>query len=94
MTNIYNQYKELNRQYKALELTLEDLKQVIMADMKEQSLTKNEGFTLCSKKKYTYSPAVTDLADNLKIKKIEEEEQGIAEVSYTEYITYKETLNQ
>lgn len=46
--------------------------------------------TVARRSYYTYSDAVTKLEEEVKLKKVEEVEKGVAEESVTEYILFKE----
>lgn len=75
---------------KTLKAKEEELKLKIMGEMKAAGVdTYKSDFGTVShvtRKSYTYSPEVAKLNEALKLKKVEEEERGIAEVSVTEYV--------
>lgn len=75
---------------KTLKAKEEELKSKIMGEMKAAGVdTYKSDFGTVShvtRKTYTYSPEVDKMSEKLKLKKVEEEERGIAEVSVTEFI--------
>lgn len=88
--------KELARlatEKKAIEAQEVEIKQKLINEMKALKLSSYKAdygsFTLGERRSYTYSPEVKSLEDSLKMKKVEEEERGIAEVKVSEYITVR-----
>lgn len=77
------QLKELEDKERALKLQ-------IMSEMKAEGVDtyKSDVGTVShvTRKSYTYSEAVDKLNEQLKLKKVEEEERGIADVKITEYV--------
>lgn len=88
---MYEEYIQIREQQEILAKKEAELKAKIMEDIGEKKKTEVSGhtFVVASRKNYKYSPVVTELEDMVKIKKIEEVEKNIAEVSITTYLTYK-----
>lgn len=92
--NIYEQYATIRKQIASLETLEADLKLKLIEDMKTKNSVKEElpfgRFSIKTRKNYTYSPAIKELEDAVKIKKIEEVEKGVAVMSETQYVEFKE----
>ncbi len=90
---IYKQYAELVQASKILETQLDELKAQIVEDMKTREVKSDKQefgtFTLASRKKVSYSENIKTLENSVKLAKIEEEEQGIATIEQTEFLTFK-----
>jgi hypothetical protein len=90
---IYKQYAELVQASKAIETQLDELKAKIVEDMKTREVKSDKQefgtFTLASRKKVSYSDNIKELENSVKLAKIEEEEQGIATIEQTEFLTFK-----
>lgn len=80
----------LTRQAKELEAQITAIKEVMVGEMKADNLTQFKSdhgtVSFVTRKKYAYTDAVTKLEQQMKLKKIEEEETGVAQVSVTEYV--------
>lgn len=80
----------LTAQKNQLEETISELKANILAEMKADGLTsyKDEAGTVSyvTRKNYKYTEAVKKMEEAVKLKKVEEEETGKAQVSVTEYV--------
>lgn len=87
------QLAAITSQMKTLEAEAKEVKSQMLDEMKAQNLTNfKSDFGTVSKvtrKKYTYSDEVATLEDQVKLKKVEEEERGLAQVSVTEYVQIK-----
>ena len=88
------EYAEVKAQIKELTDKESVLKQEIIEDMESKGLSKDETefgtFSIASKKTYTYSDKVNDLAEKVKIAKHKEEQKGIATIKTdTRYMIYK-----
>lgn len=90
---IYHDFAEVKAQIKFLEEQESLLKAQIIKDLHKRKVDKLEGefgtFTICNKKKYTYSKKLQKLEEDLKIKKYEEQEKGVAKVEVSEYIKFE-----
>lgn len=90
---LYKDYAEVKFQIKLLEEQKNLLQKDILEDLHKDGVDKFEGeigkFTICSKKSWKYSKKITKLEDDLKIKKTEEQEKGIAKVEESEYLLFK-----
>lgn len=67
------------------------LKEQVIDEMKVEGLdsykTDYGSFSIGRRKSYTYTAAVKALEEQVKIKKVEEEEKGLADVKVTEYLS-------
>jgi hypothetical protein len=65
-----------------------------LLEVKEKALKKVPSdygtFTIAHRTSYIYTEAVKKLEEATKLKKVEEEEKGLAEEKVTEYILFKE----
>ena len=80
---------------KQLEVKEKALKDALLQEIKNEGKEKEtlDGvgtFTIARRTSYKYTEAVDKLNETLKLKKVEEEEKGIAEAQITEYILFKE----
>lgn len=91
--NIYKEYADLKNQILILELKHNELKNLIMDDMRTRDVSKVESeqglFTVCTKKKWTYSRKLQKAEEDIKIAKLNEQESGKAIVDETEYLMFK-----
>lgn len=95
MQTIYTNQEEyilLEQKIKEFEFRQNELKPLIIDEIKQKGITNENGFTIASRKKYTYTEKITEMMDEVKIQKIEEEEKGLATFETTEYIIYKPNL--
>ena len=80
----------LTLESKVLDEKIKGLKSLILDEMKAQKLTsfKDEFGTVSyvTRSTYKYSDEIKQLETNVKLKKVEEEETGKAQVSITEYV--------
>ena len=92
MKTLYAQLAEVQAQRKALEEKEAGLKTLILDEMEQDGVStvtnKYGKFTVSSRLTYTYTEAVTKLAEKLKIAKIKEEEKGVAKAKTTTYLTF------
>jgi len=92
MKTLYAQLADVQAQRKALEEKESGIKTLILEEMVQEgvyTLTNECGkFTVSSRLSYTYTEAVTKLAEKLKIAKIKEEEKGVAKAKTTTYLTF------
>lgn len=90
---IYKQYAELIQASKILDAQLEEVKALIFDDMKKLDVKSSKQefgtFTITQRKKLSYSDNVKALEENVKIAKIEEEEQGIATIEINEFLSFR-----
>jgi ACT domain-containing protein len=80
------------KQLEVKERALKDaLLQEIKKEGKEKEVLDGVGtFTIARRTSYIYTEVVDKLNEALRLKKVEEEEKGLAEASVTEYILFKE----
>ena len=64
------------------------LEEMQMHDIKTD-ITPYGTFTVTNRTTYTYTPAIKALEEKVKIKKLDEVEQGLAKKSVSSFITYK-----
>lgn len=90
MTDLYAQYSALEKQIETLELAKKELRATIEEQLPEEGV-KNEFVTAfwTLKKKWTYSPMIDALTDNLKVAKKTEEETGMATAEEVKQLTIK-----
>lgn len=92
MKNELKKYAKLQEQIKDLELQRDGLKQEIIGALHKEKLDKVESdygkFTISYRTSYTYSEKVDALVEKVKLAKVKEEEQGVAEARTTEYLTF------
>lgn len=90
------EYVALEGEFKALEAKRTALREKVVSTFQKEGLEKLEdpilgAFTIAHKVTYSYSEAVTKLAERIKIAKTKEEQKGVAKVkSDTSYLLYKE----
>ncbi len=93
------EYVALEGEFKALEAKRSSLREKIVESLKKENIEKLEdptlgSFTVAHKVTYSYSDAVSKLAEKIKIAKAKEEMKGVAKVkSDTSYLLYKEPKN-
>ena len=80
---------------KQLEVKEKALKDALLQAIKKEGKGKESldgvgTFTIARRTSYTYTAVVDKLTEALKLKKVEEEEKGLAEAQITEYILFKE----
>ena len=80
-------------QIKALEAEANTVKAHILDEMKAAKITSYQSplgtVTHVTRKSYEYTKAVKDMEEQLKLKKVEEEEKGEATVKVSEYVQMK-----
>ena len=90
---MYKEYADLKLQLRILEAKEAQLKLAILSDLHKQKVDKIEGdygkFTICQKKRWTYSRKLQKFEEDIKIQKIEEQESGKAKSEDSEYVMYK-----
>lgn len=79
---------------KELEVKEKALKDALLLELKKANKESDESevgkVTIARRSYYTYSEMVTKLEEEVKIKKVEEVEKGIAKEEVTEYLLFKE----
>jgi len=92
---IFKDYAEVKRQISALEEQAKLLQGAVMQELEKSGKTKEETefgrFSIASRKNYKYSPKVEELEEKVELAKIKEREKGIAKVTETHYLMYKDT---
>jgi len=87
----YQRYVEIKEAKKLLELEEDLIKKEILHDLEvapEGKIANEFGkFNRSTRKTYKYSEKVDELNEMIKMRKVDEEEQGIAEKVETYYIT-------
>lgn len=87
------QLADIAEEKKGLSIKEEAIKDLLMAEMQKEGVTKEQyefgTVSVGHRRSYTYSDAVKKLEDKVKIKKVEEERQGIAVEKVTEYVTFR-----
>lgn len=89
------QLAEAAQERKSLEVKEKALKEALLIEIKKEGKDKEtlEGvgtFTIARRTSYTYTEAVEQINEALKLKKVEEEERGLAQAQVTEYVLFKE----
>lgn len=78
---------------KGLKIKEEAIKGLLMAEMLKEGVTKEKydfgTVSVGHRRSFTYSPAIKKLEDKVKMKKVEEERQGVAVEKVTEYVTFR-----
>lgn len=87
-------YVELEERFKALEQEKQELRAVILDDLRQNNLDKIESevfgsFTVAHKTSWKYSPAIVKLEEKVKIAKDKEQKKGVAKPVVTDYLLYK-----
>ena len=84
---------EIAAQKRELQLEEDQLKQHLLQEMKAEGIKSYKSdfgsVSHVTRRRFKYSQAVRDLEDQVGLKKIEEEERGIAEVAVTEFVQVK-----
>ena len=92
MDKLLRKYRDLALKLKMLENEKEDLKTAIMADMGDKKIGSLESawgkFTIAMKVNWIYTKEIEDMAEELKVAKIKEEQSGRATPSAKEYLVY------
>lgn len=90
---MYQEYAELKNQIAILEEKRVELADKIVNDMKASQLesfpTEHGTFVRAKKKSWKYSPKITKLEEDLKMKKSDEQGNGTAKMEINEYLTFK-----
>lgn len=91
---LLKEYAKLREKIADLEKTEKILKEAIIKDMEKNKLEKLESefgnFTKAARKVWSYSKKVLKLEEEVKLKKIEEQEKGVAKMSETVYLVFKQ----
>lgn len=89
--NKIERYAELKIEIAGLEKELEKLKTEIMPEVEllGEVIVPLGRFSITKLNRWTYTPAVKALEEAVKIKKVEEEEKGIAKVTVINSMTFK-----
>lgn len=78
---------------KSLKVKEEAIKGLLMAEMLKEGVTKEKydfgTVSVGHRRSFVYSANVKKLEDKVKMKKLEEERQGVAEEKVTEYVTFR-----
>lgn len=78
---------------KQLKVKIEEAKGLIVDELKAKDLssfkTDYGTFTIGTRRSWTYTPAVKKMEEKLKLKKVEEEEKGVAQVKVSEFLTVR-----
>ncbi len=87
------QLADTAEEIKSLKVKEEALKDLLKEEMHKEGKEK-ESFdfgtvSVATRKSYTYSDTVKKLEDKVKMKKVEEERQGIATEKVTEYVMFR-----
>ena len=95
--HLLSQYASLDAQFKELELKKAHLRGLILKDLMDNNLDKVQSenlgtFTVCEKKIWQYTPAITTLEEKLKIARIKEQDRGTAKSITSEYLLFKPTV--
>lgn len=92
---IFKDYADIKRQISTLEDQAKVLQVGVVAEMEKAGKTKEETefgrFSIASRKNYKYSAKVEVLEEKVELAKIKEREQGVAKVTETNYLMYKDT---
>lgn len=90
---LLEQYAELELVYKNLERDRAALREKIVAELIDSKMEKVESdfglFTVARKATWSYSPAVSNIEDRLKLAKVKEQQKGLATANETTYLVYK-----
>lgn len=90
---ILQEYADVKRKIKELEKQEKDLKPLVMDEVSksgEKTVKKEYGsFTLASRKSWEYSDIVAQKDEELKILKVNEQENGTAKAKESAYLTFK-----
>jgi len=78
--------KQLQKEADLIAVQVQD--EMIQNDVKTHK-TDLGSFTIGYRKTWKYSDAIKEMSDSLKIAQIDEQEEGIAEVSEKPFLTYK-----
>jgi hypothetical protein len=86
----FKEYALIKATIAELEAKEKALKPEILALMEDDKVTTDFGnFTKAKRISWTYSPKLEKLEEDLKVKKHEEEERGIAVATEKEYLLFK-----
>lgn len=96
MQNKLQQYIKLEIEYKELEARKQALRLEILNEMNKEKMQKVDtdfgSFTVCTKKSWKYTPAVSALEEKLKIARIKEQDRGVAKAVESEYLLFKPVI--
>jgi len=92
-TELLKQYAALETEFRILEEKKAVLRMSILEDLKKNQRDKVESeygkFTVAHKITWTYTPAVTQLDERLKIARFKEQEKGLAKATQSDYLLFK-----
>jgi hypothetical protein len=84
---------QLSAEAAVIDAKIKAVKLKLIDEFKAQNIksyqTDYGNFTLTQKKSYTYTDEVKKLEEACKLRKVEEEERGLAEVKVSEFITVR-----
>ena len=93
LENHTKELASLTAEQKAIEAKIVDIKLKLIDEMKASDLSSYKAdygtFTMGQRKTYVYTDAVKTLEDQVKLKKVEEEERGLAQVKVSEFISVR-----
>jgi hypothetical protein len=93
---LLRKYVMLELSFKALEEQKKALREEIVEDFKKKGLEKVNSefgsFTICNKTSWKYSESIKSLENKVKIAKDKEQKKGIAKVTISEYLLFKENI--
>lgn len=96
--SILERYSEIKRAKKELEEEEKALKQQIEEVMQEEGKDREDTsfgtFTMAHRTYWKYTDKVKDLEEKVKLKKVEEEEKGLATPNETVYLVFKEAKEE
>lgn len=94
---LVKQLSEVSVEKKEIELKEKAIKGLLIEELKNNQLSDKDTaygkVTIARRSYYTYSENIKKLEEDVKKKKVEEEEKGIAVKDVTEYILFKEHKN-
>lgn len=87
-------YAEIKRQKASLEEQESILKIAVIAELEKYGKTKEDTvfgkFSIATRKNYKYSEKIELLEERVELAKIKEREKGVAEITETSYLLYKQ----
>lgn len=90
---LVKQLAEVAQQKKEIELQEEAIKGLLLEELRgadpEEGKTPYGKVTIARRSYYTYSDNIKKLAEEIKLKQVEEQEKGIAVEKVTEYVLFK-----
>lgn len=90
------EYEELKIEEKRVKTRLEELKEIVSQSVPEGEVVngKQGVFTLKRRDNYTYTPETTQIAEDLKARQEEEVAKGLATVTPTFFVEYKQKSSE